>query len=174
MDTEVEEKLEKSAKENGNAAVIPYAKASSGAGGFFTIYRRGQGKWTRLGTAIGSAVIIGGSAYFISNDIAANVSASGTTMLIIAGVFAAVTGILAYWAQNRPGNVMFLIDTDSEMKKVNWTSRQELIGSTRVVIGFMLIMAAMLFVVDILFGYLFWGVGVLKFSPGFFESIFKR
>src|SRR3712207_7866772 len=42
---------------------------------------------------------------------------------------------------NKPANVDFLIATDSEMKKVNWTSRRELIGSTKVVIVFMFLIA---------------------------------
>ena len=42
---------------------------------------------------------------------------------------------------NKPTNVDFLIATDSEMKKVNWTSRKELIGSTKVVIIFMFLIA---------------------------------
>ncbi len=148
--------------------------ASADGGGFFTIRRRGQGKWTRIGTAITSALIIVGIALFIYYDVRANVKMEEKTALIIAGgVFLGVS-LLAFWLQNRASHVAFLIDTDAEMKKVNWTSRQELIGSTKVVIAFMLLMAAMLFIVDILFGYLFWGFGVLKFSPGFFESIFKR
>jgi preprotein translocase SecE subunit len=148
--------------------------ASIDGGGFFTIRRRGQGKWTRIGTAIGSSLIIVGIALFIYYDVRANVKMEEKTALIIAGVFFLLSSLLAFWLQNKADHVAFLIDTDSEMKKVNWTSRQELIGSTRIVIGFMLIMAGMLFIVDILFGYLFWGVGVLKFSPGFFESIFKH
>jgi preprotein translocase SecE subunit len=42
------------------------------------------------------------------------------------------------------------------MKKVNWTSRKELIGSTKVVIVFMFLIAIFLFTVDILFSYFFY------------------
>ena len=65
---------------------------------------------------------------------------------------------------NKSDNVDFLIATDSEMKKVNWTSKQELIGSTKVVIFFMFVIAAVLFLIDILFGYVFYWFTVLK-SP---------
>jgi preprotein translocase SecE subunit len=145
------------------------------AGGFFTIYRRGQGKWTRLGTAIASAVIIIATAIFIVNDVrgaAANVI-SERTAIIIAGVFVIVASLFVFYVQNRPKNVTFLVDTDSEMKKVNWTTKQELIGSTKIVIGFMFLLSMMLFIVDIFFGYLFYFLGVLKFSPGLFERLFK-
>jgi preprotein translocase SecE subunit len=69
---------------------------------------------------------------------------------------------LCWWLMNKPTNVDFLIATDSEMKKVNWTSRRELIGSTKVVIIFMFLIAAILFLIDVGFGYLFYMVKVLK------------
>ena len=138
-------------------------------GGFFTIRRQGQGKWTRLGTAMVSGLLILGTGLFIYSDVRANVHLTEKTALIAAGAFILIMALLAFWIQNTPKNVSFLIDTDSEMKKVNWTSRQEIIGSTKIVIGFMLIMSAMLFFVDIVFGYLFYAMGVLKFSPGIFD-----
>jgi len=58
--------------------------------------------------------------------------------------------------------VEFLVATDSEMKKVNWTTRKELIGSTKVVIIFMFIIAMFLFTCDLIFGAFFHLVGVLK------------
>ena len=51
------------------------------------------------------------------------------------------------------------------MKKVNWTSRRELIGSTKVVIIFMFLIAFLLFAFDIVFGYLFYFLNVLKSKP---------
>ena len=54
--------------------------------------------------------------------------------------------LLTWWLMNKATNVDFLIATDSEMKKVNWTSKQELIGSTKVVIVFMFVTAIFLFV----------------------------
>jgi len=142
-------------------------------GGFFVIRRVGQGKWTRLGTGMVSGLLILGTGLFIYNDVRANVGWTEKTALIVAGAFILVVSLLAFWIQNTPKNVSFLIDTDSEMKKVNWTSRQEIIGSTKIVIGFMLIMSAMLFFVDIVFGYLFYFAGVLKFSPGIFDMFSK-
>jgi preprotein translocase SecE subunit len=61
--------------------------------------------------------------------------------------------------------VDFLIATDSEMKKVNWTTRKELIGSTKVVIFFVLLIAALLFTLDLVFGYFFQLIKVLEFGP---------
>ena len=116
-----------------------------------------------------------GLALSADNDVrgAAANAISERTAIIIAGVFVIVASLFAFYAQNRPKNVTFLVDTDSEMKKVNWTTKQELIGSTKVVIGFMFILSMMLFLVDIFFGYLFYFLGVLKFSPGLFERFFN-
>ena len=35
------------------AAAKPAPSAAAAAGGFFTIYKKGQGYWTRMGTAVG-------------------------------------------------------------------------------------------------------------------------
>ena len=74
--------------------------------------------------------------------------------------FAAVLGgfhaLIGFMLTNKPSNVDFLIATDSEMKKVNWTSRKELIGSTRVVILFVVGIAVVLFVYDLFFHTLFY------------------
>ena len=83
----------------------------------------------------------------------------------MAVAFFVLFAALVWRVTNKPSNVDFLIATDSEMKKVNWTSRKELIGSTKVVIVFMFLIAIFLFAVDILFGYLFHVIGVLKNSP---------
>ncbi len=56
-----------------------------------------------------------------------------------AGIFRLVNG---------PKFADFLIATESEMKKVHWSSRAELIGSTIVVIVTVLILAAYIFGVD--------------------------
>jgi preprotein translocase SecE subunit len=51
------------------------------------------------------------------------------------------------------------------MKKVNWTSREELIGSTKIVIIFVFLITMILFVTDIVFGYIFYWLKVLKQPP---------
>ena len=169
----LKQEVDVSQNEKENQQKTPVLAYGRGREGFFTIHRRGQGKWTRLGTAGAAALIIVGMSLFIYNDVRANLGWTEITALIVAGTFILVSSLATFWVMNRPKNVTFLIDTDSEMKKVNWTSRAELIGSTKVVIGFMFILAAMLFAVDIIFGYLFYGIGVLKFSPGLFEPLFK-
>jgi len=57
-----------------------------------------------------------------------------------------------------------MIATEGEMKKVSWSTRRELIGSTKVVIMFTIFLAVLLFFVDLGFQELFSRIGVLKVS----------
>jgi preprotein translocase SecE subunit len=66
---------------------------------------------------------------------------------------------------NKPQNADFLIATDREMKKVNWTSRKELTGSTRIVIIFMFSIAFFLFTVDEIWGWLMYLAKVMTIKP---------
>ena len=145
----------------------------TGGGGFFTVYKKGQGYWTRMGTAAGAALLILLTAYqiyiylptWIDNPARAKDIAIG-----VAVAFTVVLGVLAWRLMNKPSNADFLIATDSEMKKVNWTSRRELIGSTKVVVFFMFLIALFLFVVDLVFWSLFYFINVLKVKPPIFPQ----
>lgn len=71
--------------------------------------------------------------------------------------------VAVYWfvASNRR-SVDFLINTDGEMRKVNWSTRKEIIGSTQVVIVAAFLIAAILFIIDVSFQQFFQFVGVLE------------
>ncbi len=56
----------------------------------------------------------------------------------------------------------FLIATDGEMKKVNWSTRKEIIGSTWVVVFACFLIAAFLFGIDFVFALFFRAVNVLE------------
>jgi len=73
----------------------------------------------------------------------------------------AVLGLITFWLVNRPKSADFLISTEGEMKKVSWSSKKEIIGSTKVVIVTTLLMAGLLFAVDILFANIFQWIGVV-------------
>lgn len=158
--------------------VVDYrSPATKGArrGGFFTIYKKGQGYWTRMGTAMAAALISVLFAQFVYSQLHStpwSKKPNGDLIYIpvqaCVGVAAAVLGIFAFLAwrlMNKPSHVDFLIATDSEMKKVNWTTRKELIGSTKVVIVFVILISAFLFLLDVLFGYFFQLIRVLEFGP---------
>jgi preprotein translocase subunit SecE len=150
----------------------PPSARSEERGGFFHIYKSGQGYWTRMGTVLGAALLAVLTANFLYQHTPIWLQGAGLTvgrskevaLGIIAALLAAY-GLVVFWLINKPTNADFLIATDSEMKKVNWTSRKELIGSTKVVIIFMFLIAFMLFAFDIIFGYLFYWIRILQTSP---------
>jgi preprotein translocase subunit SecE len=159
-DRDEEERAEARPKRTGPAAQ-PAART-----GFFRIYKPGQGYWTRLCTALGAGLLIVVVAWFLydklriidGNDFPR--WATGITAAFVIG-----TVILLWRYLNKPNVVDFFIATESEMKKVNWTSRKELFGSTKVVIVFMFLIASVLFLFDLMFGYFFKLIGLLKHGP---------
>ncbi len=62
-------------------------------------------------------------------------------------------------SKKRP--VEFLIATDGEMRKVNWSSRREVMGSTWVVIAAAFLISATLFMIDQVFAAFFRSINVL-------------
>ncbi len=70
--------------------------------------------------------------------------------------------MLAFWlAGRREKTVDFLIATDFEMKKVNWSTPKEVIGATWVVIGAAVLISASLFAFDMTFRAFFKFIGIL-------------
>ena len=118
------------------------------------IYKKGQGYWTRMGTAVGAgaarradrALPLPATSRPGSSQPASTRRPRRSRDRRSSPAFVArLSALLAWRLMNKPANVDFLIATDSEMKKVNWTSRKELIGSTKVVIIFMFLIAFILF-----------------------------
>ena len=140
----------------------------SAAGGYFSVYKKGQGYWTRMGTAGGAAILIALICNFVWQQVRAYFPYFSTHTNAALGLLAGVgigLAIVAWILMNRQKSVDFLIATDGEMKKVNWTSRAELFGSTRVVIVFMFAIALLLFAIDVIFGYIFHWLHILKSPP---------
>jgi preprotein translocase subunit SecE len=139
---------------------------AAGSSGFFTIYKKGHGYWTRMGTAIGAGCLGLVVAFEVYNQVPTFLHGEPRhdqrVAFVAALVFMAAWSLWAWWFTNKPSTSEFLIATDSEMKKVNWTSRAELIGSTKIVIGFVFFVAIFLFSCDLLFGGFFHLIGVLK------------
>jgi len=143
----------------------PSEKPTGTGGGYFTIYKKGQGYWTRMGTAISVTCLAGLTAFELYDKrVYFGMGAPERRSLALglaSALFVAIMA-LAWRLMNKPGNVDFLIATDSEMKKVNWTSRKDLIGSTKVVVAFMFFIAFFLAVCDVLLAGFFQLIGVLK------------
>jgi preprotein translocase SecE subunit len=149
-------------------SALPPPRTGSGGGGFFTVYKPHQGTATRWGTAAGAGLIVlymSLSIYDLLQGQSNYLQSHMTTLYLVTGGFMAALAIFTFWFMNRQQSVDFLIATDNEMKKVNWTSRKELIGSTKVIILFMFSIAIFLFLSDIVFGYFFYFIHVLKTRP---------
>ena len=131
----------------------------------FEIYKPGQGRYTRMGTAIGGGVLIAGAGHFLFTQLEAQQSDALWTLLVRLLVPLLVVvglGLTLYWivAVNRT-SCDFFIATEGEMKKVSWSTRNEIVGSTKVVIACTLLLGLLLFVVDYAFMWFFRWIGVL-------------
>ncbi|MDX2146033.1 MAG: preprotein translocase subunit SecE [Planctomycetota bacterium] len=87
--------------------------------------------------------------------------------LVLQGAVASVVAIIGvtitYWlVGRRRTSVNFFVDTDGEMRKVNWSTRREVIGATIVVIVATFLIAGFLGVIDGGLSQFFKIVGVLQ------------
>jgi preprotein translocase subunit SecE len=143
----------------------PDSPDGSDRGGFFDIYKPTQGFYTRVWTGVAYGVIVCWFAYFLYEKLALLGVGEWVRYVKIFSAVAVILGfgLVGYWALALNRKFCdFLIATEGEMKKVNWTSRKEIIGSTKVVIFVMITLAVLLFVVDIGFMMFFTAIGVLK------------
>jgi preprotein translocase subunit SecE len=112
-----------------------------------SVYKRGQGKYTRLVSALGGAVIVAiGCLQLYRTLDAADISLWVETMVPV-GLFIALS-VAMMWMVNKPNIADFMISAEGEMKKVNWSTKQEIMVSTVVVISVVIILAALLGVSD--------------------------
>lgn len=126
----------------------------------FDIYKRGQGKYTRLYSGFAVALVAAlGCLRLFSKLEAASWGISNRATLWIAtmvpvGLFL-LLAFLVFWLVNRPSIADFMIAAEGEMKKVSWSSKQEITVSTIIVIVVVLIMAALLGTTDFCFSLFF-------------------
>ena len=132
----------------------------------FKLYKSGQGYYTRMGTAMAAALIIVLGCWRLYAMLGAADIANATTRLMVQvfvpiAVFIGV-GLLAFWLMNKPRVVDFLIAGEGEMKKVNWSSRKEIIASTMVVIFVVMAMSVLMAVTDVFFQFFFRAIKVIQ------------
>lgn len=74
-----------------------------------------------------------------------------------------IGAVVVFWLVGRHRKTVdFLVATDQEMRKVNWSTRKQILGSTYVVIFASFILAGFLFVFDLGFSNIFRLIGVLQ------------
>jgi preprotein translocase subunit SecE len=131
-------------------------------------YKKGQGYYTRMGTALGGALIAALGCYALYNKLGGLSTdrfgpvAKAWMQAGIPVVLFAVLSWLIFKLINKPRFADFLIATEGEMKKVSWSTKKEIIASTKVVVIAVFLLAVLLAVVDMGFGFLFEAIGVLK------------
>lgn len=146
----------------------PPVEATGPAGDrpMFRQYKAEQGKATRVGTFVALGALITWGAYFLFQQLAIFQGDEAWRLLVTVGIpiaFAVVVGGVAwFFIFGHRGTGDFMIATEGEMKKVSWSSKQEVIGSTKVVILFTFMLALFLFSVDMVFQQAFKWIGVLK------------
>ena len=119
----------------------------------FKIYKRGQGKYTRLSSAFIAAVIVGLGCLRLFGKLEAvswglsNRAALWIATMVPAGLFV-ILALVIVWLVSKPSVADFMIAAEGEMKKVSWSSRQEIMVSTSIVIVVVIIMAALLGTTD--------------------------
>lgn len=125
----------------------------------FNIYKREQGKYTRLWSAFGVAVIVSLGCLQLYKRLDATDLSLWVETMVPAGLFVAFA-VLIFWLLNKPVVADFLISAESEIKKVNWSSKKEIAASTLIVIIMVTIVALLLGVTDLSFKLFFmWLLG---------------
>ena len=111
------------------------------------IYKRGQGKNSRLWTAVALLAIVVAGSWKLHLKLQAQDNVWLETLLpaLICSVFAA----FIYWVSNIPSVADFLIAAEGEIKKVSWSSRKEIVKSTMIVIFVVIVLASGIGLVDL-------------------------
>jgi preprotein translocase SecE subunit len=128
------------------------------------IRKLGQGYWTRMLSVIGFGLLgVLGAIWLwrlfeaVDLGVPPVYVASSVAVLFMAGV-----GLVLWWfAGWSERSVDFLVATEGEMKKVNWSTRREIVGSTLVVIAITLVISAFCWIWDFAFSTLFVWMRVL-------------
>jgi preprotein translocase subunit SecE len=129
----------------------------------FDLYKPMQGWYARVYTAVGLGLVVAAGAYRISES-ALDYSMGWRFGLPTA--FALFLGWLIFRIVHFPPFAEFLIATEAEMNKVSWTSKDDLIRATTVVLTTVVLMAVFLFLVDTLWTFILRMIGVLTFTGG--------
>jgi preprotein translocase subunit SecE len=119
------------------------------------MHKREEGMWARMPVAILGGMIT------VQVARAAQGWADGAASYVVGGIvfaaFAVMTLYLAFF-QRKVGDV--LIETENEMRKVVWPTREEVSSSTIVVIGTVILLGALMFVYDAVFAKAFQLIGL--------------
>ncbi len=132
----------------------------------FGIYKKGQGYWTRMMSAIAAGLLIFMGASWLWKTMDQVRIGAIEAVYVQAGsavIFISVLAVLGYYLIAVHKKIVdFLIATEGEMKKVNWSTRREIMGSTWVVISLTFIVAAIIAFLDMGYSMIFQTIKVLQ------------
>lgn len=120
----------------------------------FGIYKRGQGKYTRICTTVAAVVLVGLGCWRLYSRLVATDLSLWAIIMVPAGLFV-VLSLVVLWLVNKPSIADFMIAGEGEMKKVSWSSKRDIAVSTLVVIVVVALLAVLLGVADIGFQMVF-------------------
>ncbi len=132
------------------------------------IYKQGQGYWVRLMSSIGFGLLIFMGVIWIWDQLSGVQIGEIEPVYIQGGVAilaVVICGFIGYHLIGRkPKLVDFMIATEGEMRKVNWSTKREIIGSTILVILLTLFIAVFCQIADLAYSAFFQWWGVLQTS----------
>jgi len=109
-------------------------------------YKWGQGKNTRLWTSMAVAAVTAVGCWQLYQKLAVMNIDNKNVLLWVSTVvpigILAVVGLVLFWLVNKPNVADFLISAEGELKKVSFSSKQEIAVSTTIVIAVVIMMAA--------------------------------
>jgi len=128
------------------------------------IYKRGQGYYTRLFSALGVGTVVVWGCWRLYEKLG-GLAVSPDRLILIqtlvpVGLFV-VLGSLLFWLVNKPSVANFMIAAEGEIKKVSWSSRKEVAISTFIVVVVVVFMAILLALTDLFFQFVFRFINLL-------------
>ncbi len=127
------------------------------------LYKPMQGWYARVYTGLALGLIAAAGGWRVHE---ASMEYTAAWHFGLVAAFAVVLGWMIFRVVQFPPFAEFLIATEAEMNKVSWTTKEDLIRSTTVVLVTVVFMAAFLFVVDRLWTIILHMLGVLQFGGG--------
>ncbi len=137
---------------SGSGSLIPPELFQLGA------YKRNQGRTVRLVTAVTFGVIVALSSWRLYDTLS---TSAPSWQWIGPGLMLFVGWWLSYRVVNVPRFADFLIAVEAEMTKVSWPTQTELFRASAVVIIFIVSLAGLLFVFDLIWRTLFQFLGII-------------
>ncbi len=120
----------------------------------FDMYKAGQGKNTRLISGFGLAVLVALGCWQLYQQLQVWNLNPWIVTLVPVGLFAGLA-VVIFILSNKHKVADFLISAEGEVKKVSWSSKQEIIASTLIVIIVVICMALLLGATDLSFQFIF-------------------